>query len=148
MSQCPVCQAEYVESKVECCCVCHWEINPQSLFMGLIPEFSQKEKVKLDWAKKLWAASKLQQEQINQLQLHLQQAKLKELDLQSQLEQLNRERIQVQAQLEQANRQRTQFQSHVEQSTSTLLPVSQPADRQEFTFQWVTVNSQGQQIHS
>jgi len=147
MSQCPVCQIEYIESKIERCCVCNWELKPYPLFTGLIPEFLQKEKVKLDWARELWTASKLQQKQIEQLQLQLKQAKQKELHIQSRLEQASQEQSLLQDQLHQANQGQPRLQAPVEQTTSTP-PVSRQTNMREFTFQMVTVNAQGQQTHN
>lgn len=147
MFQCPVCQTEYLESDIERCSVCDWHFKPYPFLMGLIPDFLQQENLKLDWARKLWAASKLQQEQINQLQVQLKPAKQKELHLQFQLEQVNQERSRLQAQLNQANQERARLQAQLAQTESTL-PVSTQANRQEFTFQVVTVNAQGKQTNS
>lgn len=147
MSQCPVCQTAYVESEIERCSVCQWELKPYPFLMGLIPEVSNQEKAKLEWARKSWAASKLQLQQVNQFQLQLKQAKQKEVRLQLQLEQVEQEQERLLADLDQVNQQQARLQAQLEQNTSPE-PVFQQANRREFNFQVVTINARGQQTNS
>ncbi len=135
MSQCPVCQNQYVES-AERCSVCQWE-KPYSLFSGLIPELLPQDKAKLEWARKSWAALKSQQQQVNQLQLQLNQAKQQAAQLKLQLEQIERERSRLLANLDAVNQQKLQ-----------QVQPSQQIDWQQFDFQVVTLNAQGQQLDS
>lgn len=75
MYQCPLCQTEYTEGKIDHCSVCGWDLTPYPLtFAGQIPEaFLEKERAKLAWARKIWAKSQSQREQLNQQKAQFQQ---------------------------------------------------------------------------
>jgi formylglycine-generating enzyme required for sulfatase activity len=132
--------------------------------MGLIPDFLQKEQAKVDWAKRLWAASKLQQEQIQELQLQLNLANKKELALQSQLEKAHLELTLQEAALKHLQPQLDQTPPESQQSlpeaeilvisspeiaaTPSPLPITTPTIKEEFSFGVVTLDAQGQQTES
>lgn len=142
MSQCPVCQTAYVEGKIERCSVCQWELKPYPMLVGLIPEVIQQEKAKLAWAKKSWAVLKLQQQQLNQVQLQLKQVNESHLHLESQLEKAAHERSRLLADLD-----KTQRQATLSQTVQTPPETDFQQQRQEFSFEVVTLNAQGQQIN-
>ncbi len=92
MTQCPVCQTEYVE-QVNYCSICGWDLTPYPPTLGQVPSaFLEKEQAKIAWAREMWAKS----------QSHLSEFQSK---LQSQLEQLKQEREKLQFQLSQAQSQ-------------------------------------------
>lgn len=58
MSQCPVCQTEYIEGEVSCCFVCHWDIIP-------CPEaFVERQNVHIAWAREIWIKFQALQQQL------------------------------------------------------------------------------------
>jgi formylglycine-generating enzyme required for sulfatase activity len=164
MFQCPVCQTKYVAGQIDRCSICNWDLNSYPLIMGLIPDFLQKEQAKADWAKRLWAASKLQQEQIQELQLQLNLANKKELALQSQLEKAHLELTLQEAALKHQQPQLDQTPPESQQSVSgaeilvisspeiaatpSPLPITTPTIKEEFSFGVVTLDAQGQQTES
>lgn len=145
MAKCPVCQTDYDERKVEICPGCNWQIQAYPFLLGLVPDFLEQEKVKLEWARKLWAALKLQKEQMHQLQLQLTQVKQQQSHLQFQLEQSLQERSRLQNQLEQVKQERSQLQAKLEQTSSSLLGTISEK-KSEFSFPVVTVDAYGRQI--
>lgn len=66
MPQCPVCYTEYVETKVENCSTCGWDLTPYPPNFRLPDEFVKKEQAKLAWAKEIWSKLLIQQEKSNQ----------------------------------------------------------------------------------
>jgi septal ring factor EnvC (AmiA/AmiB activator) len=56
VSNCPICETEYVEGKVNFCSTCGWSLTPYPLtFAGQIPkDFEDKEHANLNWSKKMW----------------------------------------------------------------------------------------------
>jgi formylglycine-generating enzyme required for sulfatase activity len=66
MFQCPICRTEYPKQKAVCA-VCGWDLQPYSFVTGLIPEVSEKEKSRLDWAKQVWTLLQQRQHQLAQL---------------------------------------------------------------------------------
>lgn len=59
MVNCPVCNQEYVKGTVNCCTNCGWDLKAYPLVLGEIPEsFLEKERAKLEWARKIWAENK------------------------------------------------------------------------------------------
>lgn len=145
MAKCLVCQTEYVEGEIETCPVCHWQLKPYSFLVSFVPDFIEQEKVKLEWARKQWAATKLQKEQMHQLQLQIKQARQKESHLQFQLEQALQERSRLQGKLSQVDRERSQLQVELERVPSLLLE-SRPTSRSEFSFSVLTLDDRGKQI--
>lgn len=103
MYQCPICQSKYVESKVNFCSTCGWDLTPYPLtFAGQIPEaFLEKERAKLVWAREIWAKSQSELEQLTRSQSQLEQVNEEKTQLQFQL-------TQVFSQLERVNYERTQ----------------------------------------
>ncbi|MBW4553512.1 MAG: formylglycine-generating enzyme family protein [Aphanocapsa sp. GSE-SYN-MK-11-07L] len=67
MPECPVCRTEYPKHQIEFCKVCGWDLQPYSFVTGLIPEVIEKEKIRLDWAKKIWTLAQQRQQQLAQL---------------------------------------------------------------------------------
>lgn len=140
MSQCPVCQAEYIE-EIERCYVCDWDLTPYPLtFTGQIPEgFLNKEKAKLAWARKIWAKSQSQLQQLDQEKAqfqkylaqilakldHLNQAPSQEVSdalsqTQAQLGKLQSQLSQVQGQLQQIQEGGTQLLDQAQQERSQI----------------------------
>jgi len=145
MAKCPVCQTEYFEGEVDNCPVCHWQLKPYPFLISFLPDFIEQEKLKLEWARKQWAATKLQKEQMHQLQLQVKQARQKESHLQFQLEQSLQERSRLQSKLIQVSQERSQLQAELERLPSSLLE-SIPTSRSEFSFSVLTLDDRGKQI--
>jgi len=80
VANCPICQSEYVEGKVNLCSTCGWDLTPYPLtFAGQIPEaFLEKEQAKLAWAKQIWSRFFDLQNQMNQEKVYT-QAQLTEI---------------------------------------------------------------------
>ena len=57
MSECPVCQTQYIPGNVNCCSVCGWDLTPYppALVQSVPSEFLQQQSVQLDWARQMWA---------------------------------------------------------------------------------------------
>ncbi|MFB2973248.1 GUN4 domain-containing protein [Aerosakkonema sp. BLCC-F183] len=68
MSNCPICQSEYLEGKVNFCYICGWDLTPYPVtFAGHIPEaFLEKEQAKLAWGKQIWSRFLDIQDKLNQ----------------------------------------------------------------------------------
>lgn len=56
MLQCPVCDTEYMEGETQRCSVCGWDLipPPDSKYSKVGKAFLEKQKVQLDWARKMW----------------------------------------------------------------------------------------------
>ncbi|MFB2917531.1 SUMF1/EgtB/PvdO family nonheme iron enzyme [Aerosakkonema funiforme] len=190
MSNCPICQSEYLESKVNFCSTCGWDLTPYPLtFAGQIPEvFLEKERAKLAWAKQIWSRfldiqDKLNEEkafvqaqltevltklnqvgqvpaqqltdsisnltaQLAQVQQQLTEAKeeRKQLLIQlaeiPELEKVRQERADLVIQLTQAKTEIARLQAELDKVTP---PKLNPENHREFSFEVVTVDSQGRE---
>lgn len=50
---CPVCDTEYNEKRINCE-ICQWNLTPFSLAIRISPLLLEREKEKIEWAKKCW----------------------------------------------------------------------------------------------
>ncbi|MCY7321220.1 MAG: formylglycine-generating enzyme family protein [Phormidesmis sp. CAN_BIN36] len=95
MSQCPVCQTNFVQS--ECCQTCGWDLLPLPFWVGLVPEVVQKEAARLEWAKQIWKTAKLNLQEQHPLQQQLQEqfqdSSNREQHHQTELRQVNQDDI-------------------------------------------------------
>ena len=109
MEHCPVCQTEYDEGIINFCITCGWDLKPCSLPEQMHEIFSQKERVRLTWARGVWLwASEMR----SQLQL---QSKLCETE----------------AQLQQATQQAMSQRSHLQSQLSQVLEQTRLEQLQE-----------------
>ncbi|HAZ48843.1 MAG TPA: hypothetical protein DDW76_14775 [Cyanobacteria bacterium UBA11369] len=110
MSNCPICQTEYVDGAVNFCFTCGWDLTPYPVtFTGQIPAaFLDKERAKLVWAKQTWSRILDTQYRLNQ----------QKADISSQLtEQLT----QTQQQLTKTINQHQQLQATLDQITDRVV---------------------------
>src|SRR5918998_3269505 len=103
MSECPVCQTEYIEGDVNRCSACSWDLTPYppSLAQPLPSEFLEQEQAKLAWARQMWA--KLQSDHnVSDASYNL-GGQLAEIH--GQLKEAKQERSQIRAELQQLRTQ-------------------------------------------
>jgi len=88
MPLCPVCDNEYPEEKANYCSVCNWDLTPHPPSRKPSKTYLQKEQIRLDWAKRMWANSQIQgwESRLGELRSQLQEAAVERSYLQSQLE--------------------------------------------------------------
>ncbi|MGB3535139.1 MAG: GUN4 domain-containing protein [Microcoleaceae cyanobacterium] len=83
MFKCPVCENQYLEEIPDVCQVCDWQLTPNH---------SSLDRIRLEWAKKVWHRlnynSSLDNisDRLQQLEIQFQQATQERTDLQNQLE--------------------------------------------------------------
>ncbi|GAB4281528.1 MAG: hypothetical protein Fur0025_10110 [Oscillatoriaceae cyanobacterium] len=92
MSQCPVCETEYIEGQIENCQTCGYDLTPYPLVLGQIPAaFLEKEQKRIAWAKKLWKATKARlakaAQKVKKAEIH--QARLDHQTILDQIEELS-----------------------------------------------------------
>ena len=142
MTNCPICDLEYVEEQVSFCPVCGWDLAPYPVtFLGQIPDtYIAKQKTKLNWGREVWFklkhSSSLTQAEIEQLQQEKTRLEASQQEFQAQFEQ---ERLQLQSQVDilnheksdllnrfkQLEQERLQLQNQVEQITQEKECLSQ-----------------------
>lgn len=139
ITQCPVCQTEYMEGQVNFCFTCGWDLTPYPLtFAGQVPEaFLEKEQAKIAWAREMWAkshsqlsAGQLKLERLNEERSQLQEQLSKS---QLQLKDANQETSKIQSQLDQIKQEKAQFQSQLSQVQSQLEKCEQERTLREAT---------------
>lgn len=103
MSNCPVCQTEYIKGEVKSCSTCGWDLTHYPVtFSGQIPEvFLEKERAKLAWAKNKWRQLKHQFQQFNQ----------EKMEFKCSLKQVTQERDRLQIQLEEYRQKQINLES-------------------------------------
>ncbi|BAU13743.1 hypothetical protein LEP3755_42840 [Leptolyngbya sp. NIES-3755] len=112
MPRCSVCQTRYTANKTDRCPLCGWDIQPLSFVTGMIPEVSQKEAIRLEWAKQLWSKAKACQDQARQIQLQFEAISDREKTFQAQLIQ-----------------QKTEFEATLKQYETTIVALQTKLDQ-------------------
>ncbi|MGJ5674344.1 MAG: SUMF1/EgtB/PvdO family nonheme iron enzyme [Nostochopsis sp.] len=172
MPRCPVCKSKYIHNKDDYCPCCNWNLPPYPFPMGWIPEIVQKENTRLAWAKKIWTALQLAQEQLKQAQIQVEQANQRASQISLQFEQSYQERSALtetlhkqeakltllQEQLQQSTREMAQLRTELDgmkqerKHKHTIVPhfqlqkASSSIKVQEFSFEVVALNNWGQPI--
>ncbi|RMH75514.1 MAG: hypothetical protein D6680_11465, partial [Cyanobacteria bacterium J007] len=118
MSECPVCQTEYVEGEQIACSNCGWDLTPEppQLAENLTEIYLEKERAKLKWARKIWAETTDQGKSVKELEWKL-------ADIEGQLSK-------VWGRFDLAAKERVHIQEQVSQLFAWLDEVSQ--DRNHF----------------
>ncbi len=118
MTNCPICDLEYVEEQVSFCPVCGWDLAPYPVtFLGQIPDtYIAKQKTKLNWGREVWFklkhSSSLTQAEIEQLQQEKTRLEASQQEFQAQFEQ---ERLQLQSQVDILNHEKSDLLNRVTQ---------------------------------
>jgi hypothetical protein len=90
LSQCPICQAEYIKSEVRYCTICGWYLGENS---SLHPEaLKPEERDRIAWARRMWT----QLQSYSRLEVTLQ-------DIQAELRQACQERVEITQQIARAS---------------------------------------------
>jgi TolA-binding protein len=90
VANCPICQSEYVEAKVNLCSTCGWDLTPYPLtFAGQIPEsFLDKEQANLSWSKEMWKRKFQLEQTLSKLQSRLDGLEAQQQQIKSDIEQI------------------------------------------------------------
>ena len=111
MSNCLICQTEYVEATVNFCSTCGWDLSQDNVYvLGELPDvFVQNQQSQLAGARRIWSSFIANQERLNQEKADLSSQLTEQLtQLQEQLAKSRNLRRQLQAKLEQVTAQLTQ----------------------------------------
>ena len=122
MEQCPICDTEFTEGKVNYCYTCRWDLTPYPINFQLPESLAQKEQAKIDWVRKLWEKMKSElgkyKSDISQLQFQFSDAQSKVVALEvenkkllSQIKELKQELSYVKNDLEE---KKIEFKEHEE----------------------------------
>ncbi len=124
INHCCVCNTEYLDKKILRCSKCGWDLTPVpgSQSSKLRKAFLEKQQIQINWAIKMWVRYEMQQEELNHQQPSRCSSNSPEtLPLENQFdEQFN----QVNAQLQQAREERAYLQSQLEWISTYLQRVN------------------------
>ncbi len=131
MTNCPICDLEYVEEQVSFCPVCGWDLAPYPVtFLGQIPDtYIAKQKTKLNWGREVWFklkhSSSLTQAEIEQLQQEKTRLEASQQEFQAQFEQ---ERLQLQSQVDILNHEKSDLLNRFKQLEQERLQLQSQVD--------------------
>jgi formylglycine-generating enzyme required for sulfatase activity len=97
--------------------------------IGLVPEVVQKENTRLEWARRLWASLKPQQEQLKQAKMELEEAKQATLKFQANLEQSQQEHDRLVKRSHQYEASLAQLQEQLSQTEQELAQLQAERDQ-------------------
>ena len=131
MTNCPICDTEYLERQRESCSTCSWDLTPYPSSFNPVPApIIEKEKLKIQWGRNLWQQSHAQKKRLSLVQTKLEQSERERIEsesklkqTQSQLEKSNQERQQlltIQRHFEEVQQQKYDLQSRLSQTQSQL----------------------------